>query len=316
MNNHQTTQTPRPLRLPPGQLQPQPAQPDHSAFCAPRHPQWSHFKAPMALGYNPQWMVPQSLLPPPPEQSAFYTNYDQVSQRHAQQHPYQQPQYHIPPSVAQPPPEPLAQPNHNLYHLTAGYSQQAAASPQPQGAYYPHLQPQQQQQRLHRTPPLPQDLRPAKRQRFDGPNLNRQAYHHAPPPLPAQNAGVYPGHSQGSGHGDGSYMDPGVEGRRAGQSGGGVRAHWSGGNFGGAASIQAEGRNTIPTSAEPAAVPAARQLHGAHSFSISGSPWFANIGTNTGNLTTNTVNHYGGTYGVSFSVLHRLFDLIDLNVKA
>ncbi|KIL57014.1 hypothetical protein M378DRAFT_16554 [Amanita muscaria Koide BX008] len=46
-------------------------------------------------------------------------------------------------------------------------------------------------------------------------------------------------------------MDPGGEGRRAGQSGGGVRAHWSGGDFGGAASIQAEGRNTIPTSANP-----------------------------------------------------------------
>ncbi|KAM6499229.1 hypothetical protein JOM56_004737 [Amanita muscaria] len=48
----------------------------------------------------------------------------------------------------------------------------------------------------------------------------------------------------------------------------------------------------VPTSAEPAAT----LLHGAHGFSINGNPWFANIGTNMGHLTT--VNNYGGTHGL------------------
>ncbi|KAM6499313.1 hypothetical protein JOM56_004821 [Amanita muscaria] len=108
----------------------------------------------------------------------------------------------------------------------------------------------------------------------------------------------------------GGYMDSGGEGRRGGQSGGRVRAHWSpGGNFGGAASMQAEGRNAIPTSAEPAAVPVATQLQGAQNVNVSGNPRFTNIGVNKGNLTT--VNHYGGTHGlenlkdfVSFAALH------------
>ncbi|KAM6499326.1 hypothetical protein JOM56_004834 [Amanita muscaria] len=75
-------------------------------------------------------------------------------------------------------------------------------------------------------------------------------------------------------------------------------------------SMQAEGRNATPTSAEPAAVPVAAQLQGAHGVNISGNTRFMNIGMNTGNLTT--VYNYGGIHGVSFSVLHRFFDLTGL----
>ena len=45
-------------------------------------------------------------------------------------------------------------------------------------------------------------------------------------------------------------------------------------------------------------------FQGARNFNISGNPTLMNIGTNTGNLTT--VNNYGGTHGVSFSVLPQL----------
>ncbi|KAM6504239.1 hypothetical protein JOM56_001182 [Amanita muscaria] len=96
----------------------------------------------------------------------------------------------------------------------------------------------------------------------------------------------------------GRYMDSGSGGRRTGQSGGGVHVRG-----------QAEGRNTIPTSVEPAAVPVATQLQGAQ-VNMSGNPQFTNIGVNKGKLTA--VNNYGGTHGVSFSVLHRLFDLSEL----
>ncbi|KAM6499321.1 hypothetical protein JOM56_004829 [Amanita muscaria] len=75
------------------------------------------------------------------------------------------------------------------------------------------------------------------------------------------------------------------------------------------ASMQAEGRNATPTSAEPAAVPVAAQLHGVHGVNISGNTRFTNIGMNTGNLTT--VNNYSATHGlenlkefVSFAALH------------
>ncbi|KAM6491555.1 hypothetical protein JOM56_012947 [Amanita muscaria] len=309
-------QTPAPLGQPP----PQPAQPGHSQFWpVAQHPQQSYFHAPLAPPHNPQWMVPQSLLPPPHEQSAFYINCAYGSQWHGQEHQYQQPQYHVPPPVAQPPPQPFAQLNYNSYQPTAaaGYPPhfpQPAASPQPQLAYYPHLQPQQQKHLQHT---LPQDPLPAKRQRFDSHNWNRQAQHHAPPPLqsqfqllphPAQNTGVYSGQSQESGRGV-SYMDSGGEGRRAGQSGDGVRAHWLEGNSDGAASIQAGGRDKISTSAEPAAVPVATQLQGAQNVNVSGNPTLMNIGTNMGNLTT--VNVCGGTHGlenlkefVSFTALH------------
>ncbi|KIL61759.1 hypothetical protein M378DRAFT_820846 [Amanita muscaria Koide BX008] len=285
MNSNQA-QTPWQPSLLPGQQQPQPAQPDVA-----QHPQQSHFQA-LPPPATPQWMLPQSLLPPPPEQSAFYTNYDYGSQWHGQQHLYQQPQPHVPLPVPQPPPQPVAQLDYNSHQHTAGYPAQPAAFPQPQ----------QQQQRLDRTPP-PQDLRPAKHQRFDGPNLSRQAHHHAPlrrqrqfQPLssPAQNTGVYTGQSQGSGQGDGDDWLHNMQlsankrgrgarggstssggGRRAGQSGGGVRAHGSGGNLGGATSIQAEG---------------------AQNVNVSGNSTLMNIGTNSGHLTT--VNNYGGTHGL------------------
>ncbi|KIL61757.1 hypothetical protein M378DRAFT_1057222, partial [Amanita muscaria Koide BX008] len=339
-------QTPTPLGQPP----PQPAQPGHSAFCAAaQHSQQSHFQAPTPPAHNPHRILPQSLPPPPSEQSAIYANYSQGLG-------HQQRQYDVPPPVAQPSPQPV-EPNYNSYQPTAGYAlQQPVASPQPPLYYIcPQPQRQHQQQRFYRTP-SPQDIRPAKRQRFDDPNLNRQAYHHPPlppqqvPPLPAQIAGVYRGQSQRSGYGDGygclnnlqpsantggrgargesmsseiadrnpggSYMDAGGGGRR-GQSGGGVHAHWSRGNFGEAASMQAEGRNAIPTSAEPATdtVPIATQFQGAQGFSISGT-MLTNIGTNTGVHNATTVNNYGGTHGVSLSVLHRLIDLTELNFKA
>ncbi|KAM6489893.1 hypothetical protein JOM56_014705 [Amanita muscaria] len=252
-------ETPAPLGQPP----PQPAQPGYSTLLdVAQHLQQSDFQAP----YNLQWMVSQPPLPPLPEQSAFNTNYDYGSQWHGQQQQYQQyqqHQYHALPSIAQYPYQPQATADH-----TQHYFPHPVASPQQQ----------QQPQRLQRTPP-PQDLRLAKRQRSDGPNLNRQAHHHAhlPPrpqfqpfPFQAQNAGVYPDQNQGSGLRDGSYMDSGDEG-----------------NFGGAASIQAEGHNIIPISAGRAAVSVATQLHGAH------------------------VNNYGGTHGlenlkefVSFAALH------------
>ncbi|KIL56539.1 hypothetical protein M378DRAFT_17003 [Amanita muscaria Koide BX008] len=119
-------------------------------------------------------MVPQSL---PPEQSALYN--------------YGFQRYHVQPPVARPLPQLVAEPN----HITAGYPQHYVppppAFPQPQLAYYSHPQLLQQQQhrRLHRTPP-PQDLRPEKRQRFDGPNLNRQAQQHAPVATQLQGAQV------------------------------------------------------------------------------------------------------------------------------
>ncbi|KIL56541.1 hypothetical protein M378DRAFT_466293 [Amanita muscaria Koide BX008] len=305
MNSNQTT-----LLLPLGQQQPQST---HSEFwAAPQHPQWSHFQVPPSLGYNPQQMIPHSLLrAPASEQSAFDTNYDYGSQWLGQQHQFQQPQYHLPPPVAQPSSQPVEQ-NYGPYQPTAGYYawQQPMASPQPPLDYLrPQPQHQHQQQRLHRTP-SPQDIRPAKRQRFDDPNSNGQAYwyhaplppqpHIEPLPLPAQTAGVYHGQSQGSGYGDGdgwinnlqpsanrggrgaregsmsseiadrspggNYMDTCG---RGGRSGGGVYAHWSEGNFGGAASIQAEGRN------EPG--PVVTQFQSAQNVTMSGNPQFTNI---------------------------------------
>ncbi|KIL56378.1 hypothetical protein M378DRAFT_523691 [Amanita muscaria Koide BX008] len=269
-------ETPAPLGQPPSQ----PAQPGHSTLLdVAQHLQQSDFQVPPAPAYNPQ-----SVVPPPPEQSAFNTNYDYDSQWHGQQH-----QYPVLPSMAQ---QSVAQYPYQP-QATAGHTQHY--SPQPVTS------PQQQPQRLQHTPP-PQDLRLAKRQRLDGPNLNRQAHHHAPLPpqpqfqpfpFPAQNAGVYPDRSQGLSLRYGSYMVSGGEGSRTGQSGG-VRAHGSGGNFG--ASIQVEGHNIIPNPAGRAAVSMATQLHGAHG--ISGNPWLTNIVGS--NLTT--VNNYGGTHGVSFSV--------------
>ncbi|KIL57018.1 hypothetical protein M378DRAFT_172216 [Amanita muscaria Koide BX008] len=227
MNHNQTNQTPPQTPLPPGQGQPQPPQPAHSAFSAvAQHPQWSHFQAPGALGYNSQWMGPQSLLPPPSEQSAHYYY---GSQWHEQQHQYQQHQYHAPPPVTQPPP-----PNYYSYQFTPGYTQhhvpQHAGFPQPQLAYYHHPQPQPQQQHLHHAP-SPQDLRPAKRQRFDSPDLNRQAHHHVPlppqpqfqPPFPAQNAELYTGQIQGPGRGDGPGTSGGL---MLGNTGETADKHW------------------------------------------------------------------------------------------
>ncbi|KAM6499297.1 hypothetical protein JOM56_004805 [Amanita muscaria] len=210
------------------------------------------------------------------------------------------------------------------------------ASSQPQQAYYPYLKPQQHQQQQHLYPTLPQHLMqmPARRQQLHSSDLPPSSQpQYLPLPSPSQNNGVYPGQSQGSGCGDGdgwpnnvqpgdargsmsgnrgemadrdwdgNYMDSGGGGTRAGRSGSGVRAHWSGGNSGGAAS------KIIPTSAESATVPVATQLQGAQGFTFSGNPILTNIGTNTGNLTT--VNNYGGTHGleklerfVSFAALH------------
>ncbi|KAM6499339.1 hypothetical protein JOM56_004847 [Amanita muscaria] len=347
MRKNQTTRTPRTLPLPPGQRQPQPAQPDVA-----QHPQQSHFQVPPVPAYNSQWTVSRPSRPPlalDPD-----TNHDYS--------PQQQHQYYVPPPVAQPLPQLVAQPNYNSYQPTAGYPRhyvpQPVASPHPQLAYYPHPQPRQQQQQQRWYYILLPCLT-ARHQRFDSPNLAQRLApppysQFPPPPPPAQNTGVYPGQSQVSGHGDGdgwpnsiqpsankggqvgnrewrdgarggsmsgnrgetadrgrvgNYMDSGGGGRRAGQSGGGVGVHWSEENFSGAASIQAEGRNTIPTSAEPAAIPVATQLQGAHNVNMSGNPTLMNIGTNTGNLTT--VNNYGGIHGleklerfVSFAALH------------
>ncbi|KAM6495629.1 hypothetical protein JOM56_008335 [Amanita muscaria] len=107
---------------------------------------------------------------------------------------------------------------------------------------------------MHHTPP--QHLPPAKRQRFDGPNSNRQPQHHAlpppqpqfqPPPPPAQNIGVYSGQNQGHGRGGGSgglnnaqlnANKGGASGNRGGMSGGGrgARGGSMSGNRGGMAS--------------------------------------------------------------------------------
>ncbi|KIL57503.1 hypothetical protein M378DRAFT_171695 [Amanita muscaria Koide BX008] len=85
---------------------------------------------------------------------------------------------------------------------------------------------------------------------------------------------------------------------RGDQSGGGVHAHGLGGNFGGATSMQAGGRNQFPNIAEPATLSVATQLEGAQGFTISGQSILTNIGTNTGVHNVTTVNHYGGTHGL------------------
>ncbi|KAF8639978.1 hypothetical protein AX17_001224 [Amanita inopinata Kibby_2008] len=255
----QTTYAQQQPPLPPGPPPPQPAQPDYSAYwaaaAAAQHQQ-SHVQAPPVPAYNPQWTAPQPPRPPPPEQSALYANYGYGTQGSHWQRQQQQQQYHAPPPVTQPPPQP-AQPGYNPYQPTAGYPQQyvpqAVAPPQPmaypaqpQQPYFPHLQPQpqqQQQRHIHHTPP--QHLPPAKRQRFEGPNSNRQAQHHAPPPpqpqfqpppQPAQNIGVYsgPGHGVGRGGGQtGASNMPTNANRGGGQGGRGMGGGGRGGRGGG-----------------------------------------------------------------------------------
>ncbi|KAG6833825.1 hypothetical protein H0H87_011759 [Tephrocybe sp. NHM501043] len=228
--------TPQQPPLPPGPPPPQPAQPDYSAYWAAAAAH--HQQPPAGTPYTPQWTAPQPQAQPPrptAEQSALYANYGYGAQWQRQQQQQQlqqmQAQYHHPPPppVAQPPPQPQVQPGYNPYQPTAGYPQpyvpQTTAAPQqmapvpyshqqvqqPQQFFQPHLQPpppqqqqqQQQQQRhhIHHTPP--QHLPPAKRQRFDGPNSNRQPNHapppqpqfQAPPPPPPQNLGPYTGPS-------------------------------------------------------------------------------------------------------------------------
>ncbi|KAM6499425.1 hypothetical protein JOM56_004933 [Amanita muscaria] len=201
MNRNQPTHNPQPP-LPPGQPQLQQAQPDYPALWGvAQHPQQS-------LAHNPQWTISQLLQTPPPEQSALYANHYYDPQWQRQQLQYQQQQYHILPPVAQPPPPLAVQPGYNPYQPTVprqDYVPHPVTSLQPQLPYYPHLQPQQQQQqqRLHNTPS--QDLMPARRQRFEGPNLNKQAQYHAPPPPPpplVQYTVVYPAQYQGLGRGD------------------------------------------------------------------------------------------------------------------
>ncbi|KAM6499298.1 hypothetical protein JOM56_004806 [Amanita muscaria] len=310
MNNNlfvpQPTNTPRQTSPPPGQP---PAQPGHSVT---QHPQQSHFQALPAPAYNPQWTHPQPSWPPPSEQGTFNTNYSQWHGQQQQYQQYQQHQYHVPPPEAQSLPQLLAQPNYNPYQPTAGYHRHYVPQPVASLAYYLHPQ-QQQQQRLYPTLPqhhLMQML--ARCRQFDSPDLPPSSQpQYLSLPSPAQNNGLCPAQRQGSGRGDGndwsnnvqpnanrggrggnrgSYMGSG--GGRAGQSDGDVRAHGPRGNFGGAASIQAEGHKPIPTSADSAVVPVATLLQGAQ-----------------GNLTT--VNNYGGTHGlenlkeyVSFAALH------------
>ncbi|KAM6491571.1 hypothetical protein JOM56_012963 [Amanita muscaria] len=77
------------------------------------------------------------------------------------------------------------------------------------------------------------------------------------------------------------------------------------------ASIQAEGRNSIPNIAKPATVPMATQFQGAQNVNVKGNPILTNIGTNTGVQNVTTVNNYGGTHGVSLCA-HRFFQLTEI----
>ncbi|KAF8665678.1 hypothetical protein AX16_000131 [Volvariella volvacea WC 439] len=220
----QPSYTPQQPPLPPGPPPPQP-QPDYSAYWAAAAQQQpaAHLPSPAVGTYNTQWTPPQPPRPPP-EQSALYANYGYgTQQNHWQRQQQQQPPqpYHPAPPVVQPPP---AQPGYNPYQPTAGYPQQympqAIPAPQPivqppygqpqppqQPFFSQHIpqQPQHHQRNAH--PNQSQQLHPAKRQRFDGPNSNRhnQMQQHAtptqpqfqPPPAPPQ-GGYAASQSQGA----------------------------------------------------------------------------------------------------------------------
>ncbi|KAG2013864.1 proteasome subunit alpha type 1 [Coprinopsis cinerea AmutBmut pab1-1] len=183
--------------LPPGPPPPQPAQPDYSGWWASAAAQQPHVQQPGAAQYTPQWTPPQPARPAH-DQSALYANYGYGNQpgnwQRQQQQQYQPQQHYATPAAPQPP---QAQPGYNPYQPTAGYPQPyvpqpaVAPPPQPMGqAVYPPQTPQQpffnphlpqgqpQQPRMHHGS---QHQPPAKRQRFDGPNANRQ---NAPPPPP------------------------------------------------------------------------------------------------------------------------------------
>ncbi|KAM6499610.1 hypothetical protein JOM56_005118 [Amanita muscaria] len=200
---------------------------------------------------------------------------------------------------------------------------------------------QQQRKRLHHTTPYDRRLddpnlnRQVQRRAPPPPQLQFM-----PPPPLAQNTWVYPSQNQGSGGPNnaqlsvneedavgsrggtsnggggprGESMMSGNSGRsdshmgsnggdeRGGQSDGGVHAIGPGGNFRGAASMQAGGHFQFP---ERAMIPVATQFQDAHGFNIWGNTQFRNSGVDY------SVNFYGGTHGlenlkefVSFAALH------------
>ncbi|KAI6165027.1 hypothetical protein EDD17DRAFT_1754863 [Pisolithus thermaeus] len=194
--------------LPPGP--PPAAPPDYSAYWAAAAAAAQQQPQQPTAHYTAPWTAPQPSRPPP-EQSALYANYGYGGQNLHWQRQQQQPYQHAPPVA--PPPQP--QPQYNPFHAHVGfqaYPPQASQPvisqptyqqpPQPVGPPQPYFAQQQPPQQprpthgIHHTPP--QNLPPAKRQRFDGPNANqqRQAGHlppqpqFQPPPQPPNPAGA------------------------------------------------------------------------------------------------------------------------------
>ncbi|KZT13152.1 uncharacterized protein LAESUDRAFT_31317 [Laetiporus sulphureus 93-53] len=262
--------TPQQPPLPPGPPPPQPTQPDYAAY-------WTaaaaaqHVQAPTVGTYNPQWTAAQHAQPataprPTAEQSALFANYGYGNQQNlAWQQQQRQPQPHFqpPPPVVQPPPPPPPQPAYNPYQPQAGayqqpYVPQGGPAPQqvPQTPYQPQVAPQpfqqqqqqqfyhpqqQQQQRpnnrnIHHA--SPQQLPPAKRQRFDGPSQHRgppppQPQFQPPPPPPMQQGGGMNMFNQNQGQGFGRGGGPVMSQMQMGGGRGGYGGGRGGNNMGG-----------------------------------------------------------------------------------
>ncbi|KAI6122798.1 hypothetical protein EV401DRAFT_2056399 [Pisolithus croceorrhizus] len=185
--------------LPPGP--PPAAPPDYSAYWAAAAAAAQQQPQQPTAHYSAPWTAPQPSRPPP-EQSALYANYGYGGQNlHWQRQQQQQPYQHAPPVAPPPPPPPQPQPPYNPFHAHVGFqaypsqpSQPVISQPtyqqppQPVGppqTYFAQQQPPQQPRPthgIHHTPP--QNLPPAKRQRFDGPNANQQRQAGHPPPQP------------------------------------------------------------------------------------------------------------------------------------
>ncbi|KAI6105428.1 hypothetical protein F5141DRAFT_1196464 [Pisolithus sp. B1] len=173
--------------LPPGP--PPAAPPDYSAYWAAAAAAAQQQPQQPTAHYTAPWTAPQPSRPPP-EQSALYANYGYGGQNLHWQRQQQQPYQHAPP--------------YNPFHAHVGFQAYPPQASQPvisQPTYQQPPQPQPPQQPrpthgIHHTPP--QNLPPAKRQRFDGPNANqqRQAGHlppqpqFQPPPQPPNPAGA------------------------------------------------------------------------------------------------------------------------------
>ncbi|KAK1227430.1 hypothetical protein PQX77_009577 [Marasmius sp. AFHP31] len=281
----QPTYTPPQPPLPPG---PPPPQPNGE------YPHWPGYAAAPAQ-YTPQWTPPATR---PGEQNPLFANYGYGPQNQwqRQQHQQQHQHYHpAPPPIAQPPPPPpqAAAPYTPFQPaVTYTYPQpppQAMAQqpfPQPQQPMFaPHLPPQPMQMAQHQPRMVQQSTQqqqqpPAKRPRYDGPNLNQQNQHRAQPHQGGGGPMLGPGHG-GRGGGPGSNQVPLGSGNRGGP--GGSRGNLAGGGRGRGGGAMNSGRGGM----------GGRSGRGGSTYTPSG-PSIGRGGSTSGMRSHGSRGHLGG----------------------